>query len=262
MREVLFGLALAALMPGAVAQGCSARSPAHTIALIELYTSEGCSSCPPADQFLSSRRAEGLRADQAVMLSLHVDYWNYIGWKDPYSAPVFTERQRWLSDLAHTRTIYTPEFFVAGKEARHWSGGLHAAVKRVNDMPAQAGIAVSMGAPVLEGLPVRVSANGPAGAKLFLALVENGIATKVAAGENGGRTLRHDYVVRDWSAPVTFGGDGKAALARTVPIPRASFAANLGLVAFVQSDQGVVLQALSLDACNANAVERRAAQGS
>ncbi|UUZ55652.1 DUF1223 domain-containing protein [Massilia sp. H-1] len=64
------------------------------------------------DAFLSARRATGLRADQAVLLSMHVDYWNYIGWKDPYSRKVFTERQRALSDLAHTRTIYTPEFFV------------------------------------------------------------------------------------------------------------------------------------------------------
>lgn len=249
MKQFLLGLAAGALMQGAVAQGCSARSPAHTIALIELYTSEGCSSCPPADQFLSRRRAEGLRPDQAVMLSLHVDYWNGIGWTDPYSAPVFTERQRWLSDLARTRTIYTPEFFVSGKEARHWLGGLHAVVKQVNGRPAAAGIAISMGVPAVAGLPVRVNANGPAGAKLHLALVENGLATKVSAGENDGRTLRHDFVVRDWSTPVTVGRDGKAALARTVPIPRTANAANLGVVAFVQSAQGAVLQALSLDAC-------------
>lgn len=258
MKRVLLGLAAGVLTQAAGAQACSARSPAHTIALVELYTSEGCSSCPPADQFLSSRRAAGLRADQAVMLSLHVDYWNYIGWKDPYSHPAFTERQRWLSDLARTRTIYTPEFFVAGKEARNWHGGLDAAVKRINGMPARAGIAISMGRPVMAGLPVQVGANGPAGAKLHLALIENGIVTKVGAGENGGQTLRHDYVVRDWSAPVTFGSDGKAALARTVPIPRGSFASNLGVVAFVQSEQGAVLQTLSLDTC---AAEKDARQG-
>jgi hypothetical protein len=249
MKSVVFGLAAGVFLQGAMAQGCSARSPAHTVALIELYTSEGCSSCPPADQFLSSRRGAGIRPDQAVLLSLHVDYWNYIGWKDPYSHPQFTARQRWLSDLARTRTIYTPEFFVAGKEARDWSGGLDAAIKRINGMPAQAGIAISMGAPVVAGLPVQVNASGPAGAKLFLALAENGIATKVGAGENGGRTLRHDYVVRDWSAPVTLGSDGKAVLSRTIPIPRGAFASSLGVAAFVQSEQGAVLQALSLDAC-------------
>jgi hypothetical protein len=246
MKRILFGLAACACLQGAVAQGCSARSPAHTVALVELYTSEGCSSCPPADRFLSARRAAGLRADQAVMLSLHVDYWNDIGWKDPYSQAVFTARQRWLSDLAHTRTIYTPEFFIAGKEERGWSDGIDAAVKRVNALPAQAAIAITMGRPAAPGLPVQVAASGPAGARLYVALVESGISTQVAAGENSGRTLRHDYVVRDWSAPVTLGADGKAALARTVLLPRG---AKYGVASFVQSAQGEVLQALSLDAC-------------
>lgn len=249
MKKILFGLAAGAFLHGALAQSCSARSPAHTVALVELYTSEGCSSCPPADQFLSGRRAAGLRPDQAVMLSLHVDYWNDIGWKDPYSHAAFTARQRWLSDQAHTRTIYTPEFFVAGKEARDWSDGLDARVKQVNGMPAQAGLAISMGQAVAAGMPVQVSANGPAGAKVYLALVENGLSTKVAAGENSGRTLRHDYVVREWAAPVRLGGDGKAMLARTMAIPRGAAADKFGVVAFVQSEQGAVLQALSLGAC-------------
>ena len=239
MKKILLALAAIGAVHAAQAQSCSARSPAHTVALVELYTSEGCSSCPPADQFLGSRRGAGVRADQAVLLSLHVDYWNDIGWKDPYSHAAFTARQRWLSDLAHTRTIYTPEFFVAGKEARNWSDGLDATVKRVNATPAQANIAISM------GQPLRVSASGPAGAKLYLALVENGLVSMVAAGENNGRTLRHDYVVREWAAPVVLGADGKAVLTRTVATPRARY----GVVAFVQSEQGAVLQALSLDAC-------------
>lgn len=257
MKQLVFGLVAGTLMQAAAAQGCSARSPAHTIALVELYTSEGCSSCPPADRFLSGLRGAGLRADQAVMLSLHVDYWNYIGWKDPYSQAAFTERQRWLSDLARTRTIYTPEFFVAGKEARNWSGGLDAAVRRINAVPAQAGIAISIGSPAAAGLPVQVGANGPAGAKLYVALVENGIATKVVAGENEGRTLRHDYVVRELSAPAMFGSDGKAAIARHLAIPRAASPDRLGVVAFVQSAQGAVLQALSLDACAPAKVDGR-----
>ena len=238
MKKLLLALTAVAAAHAAQAQTCSARSPAHMVALVELYTSEGCSSCPPADQFLSSRRGAGLRADQAVLLSLHVDYWNNIGWKDPYSQAAFTARQRWLSDLAHTRTIYTPEFFVAGKEARNWSDGLDATVKRVNAAPAQANIAISM------GQPLRVSASGPAGAKLYLALVESGLASKVSAGENSGRTLRHDFVVREWAAPVPLGADGKAVLTRAV-----AASSKYGVVAFVQSEQGAVLQALSLDAC-------------
>ena len=249
MKHLFFGLAAGVFLQGAMAQGCSARSPAHTIALVELYTSEGCSSCPPADQFLGSRRGAGLRADQAVMLALHVDYWNYIGWKDPFSSAAFTARQRWLSNLAGSHTIYTPEFFVAGKEARNWSDGLEAAVKRVNSMPAQAGIAISMGAAAKGTLPVQVNASGKPGTKLFLALLESGLATQVAAGENQGRTLRHDFVVRDWPAPVTIGADGKAVLSRAMPIAPGVPLSRYGVAAFVQSEQGAVLQALSLGAC-------------
>ncbi|MFL6660233.1 MAG: DUF1223 domain-containing protein [Massilia sp.] len=249
MKQLIVGVAAGLALHGAMAQTCSARSPAHTIALVELYTSEGCSSCPPADQFLSGQRAAGLRADQAVLLSLHVDYWNYIGWKDPFSQKMFTERQRWLSDQARSRTIYTPEFFVAGKEARNWSDGLAATVKQINAMPAQAGIAISMGPAGSGGVPVQVNANGQAGARLFLAVVESGLASQVAAGENSGRTLRHDYVVREWLPPVTIGSDGKATLARTLTIPRGAPASKYGVTAFVQSERGVVQQALSLDAC-------------
>ena len=249
MKSILLGLAAVAFTDGALAQGCSARSPAHTVALVELYTSEGCSSCPPADQFLGSRRQAGLRRDQAVLQALHVDYWNDIGWKDPFSHPAFTARQRSLSDLAGTRTIYTPEFFVAGKETRNWSDGLDAAIKRTNALPARATIALAIGQPLAAGLPVQASASGPAGARLYLALVENGLASKVAAGENGGRTLHHDFVVREWAAPVTLGADGKALLARSVAVPRGAPAARYGVTAFVQSADGTVLQALSLDAC-------------
>ncbi len=160
-----------------------------------------------------------------------------------------TKRQNWLSELAHTRTVYTPEFFVAGKEERDWGDKLGVSIKRVNATPARANIAISMGAPSTAGVPVQVSASAIAGAKLYVALVENGLASKVAAGENNGRVLHHDYVVREWSAPVTLGADGSAQLVRTLPIPPGAPASRYGVTAFVQTEQGAVLQALSLDAC-------------
>lgn len=249
MKTTLFGCAAIVAVQGALAQGCSAVSPAHTVALVELYTSEGCSSCPPADQFLSARRGAGLRPDQAVLLSLHVDYWNHIGWKDPYSRAAFTQRQRWLSDLARTRTIYTPEFFVGGKELRNWSGALDDTVRRINRKPAQAGISIALAAGAKAGLPVVVKANGMAGAKLFVTLVEHGLATKVAAGENSGRVLRHDYVAREWVSPVVLGKDGKAELSTVLAVPAGADRAKLGVSAFVQTQEGEVLQALALDAC-------------
>jgi hypothetical protein len=78
---------------------CLARSAAHTVALVELYTSEGCSSCPPADRWLSGLAARGYTAERVVPLALHVDYWDYIGWKDPYAKRDFSLRQRKLTQL-------------------------------------------------------------------------------------------------------------------------------------------------------------------
>src|SRR6266571_7732487 len=92
--------AVAALLAGVVhaaGPACSAYSGAHTTALVELYTSEGCDSCPPADHWLSSLFGRGLRPDQVVPLALHVDYWDYIGWKDPFAKGEFSVRQRKLA---------------------------------------------------------------------------------------------------------------------------------------------------------------------
>jgi hypothetical protein len=238
---------------GALAQACNRQSPAHSVALLELYTSEGCSSCPPADALLGKLRGAGIGPDRAVLLSLHVDYWNHIGWKDPYSQAAFTERQRWMSDLAMMRTIYTPEFFVAGKELRNWSGGVDAAVKRVNARAAQANIGIALGTPTAAGLPLEVKASAARAGKLFVALYESGITSRVKAGENDGRTLKHDFVVREWLAPLPLRGDGKASVSRVLPMPRGGVAANLGVAAFVQTDEGEVLQALSLDSCATSA---------
>lgn len=259
MKHILMGLGLAACAAwqgaGAVAdavseaQTCSGRSPAHTVALLELYTSEGCSSCPPADRFVSALRASGLTSAQVVPLALHVDYWNYIGWQDPFSNPVFTERQRSLAGLARSHTVYTPEFFVGGRELRDWSGGLPDTVKRINATPAQAAIGIALGRPTAAGLPVDVKATGPNGALLHVALVQNKVASRVTAGENAGRALHHEFVVRQWLAPMPIGRDGNARIARVLPLPTGAPAANLAVTAFVQAVRGEVLQAFSLPVC-------------
>jgi hypothetical protein len=228
---------------------CSKQSPAHTIALLELYTSEGCSSCPPADRFVSGLRAS-MTPDQVVPLALHVDYWNDIGWKDEYSRRTFTERQRWLSDLVGSRTIYTPEIFVAGREDRGWHNGLGNAVKRINAQPAQADINIAFGKPADGKVPVEVRAKSARASKLYVALYQNGIQTDVKAGENSGVILKHDYVVREWLGPVSVPAAGEgASLVRTVALPEKAALKNLGIAAFVQADRGEVLQAFSLPLC-------------
>lgn len=253
MKHLILSLAAATglnIAPVLAAGSCSLQSPAYRIALLELYTSEGCSSCPPADQYVSGLRGDGLAPLQAVLLSEHVDYWNYIGWKDPYSSKTFTDRQRWLSDLAGSRTIYTPEIFIGGKEQRGWPRGVADTVKRINGMAAQADITITLGAATAGGLPVQVKATSVRDGKLYIALVENGLASQVAAGENSGRLLRHDFVVREWLAPVSL-SSGAAAVSRTLALPAGAgvVPGKLGISAFVQTDKGEVLQALALPFC-------------
>lgn len=248
MKTLISLLAAFAAGP-AIAEGCSAASPAHTVALVELFTSQGCSSCPPADRFLGSLRGAGLQPAQAVLMSLHVDYWNNIGWKDPYSRKLFTERQRWLSDLARSRTIYTPEFFVGGRELRDWSGQLADKVKSINAAPARAAIAIDLAPIDADGIALQARASGAPGAVLQVALLESGIATQVKSGENSGRMLRHDHVVREWLPPVTLGSDGKALLSRMVQPPSGARKDRLTVAAFVQTGAGEVLQALSRAVC-------------
>ena len=238
---------MATLAAVIVAGSCSMHSPPHRVALVELYTSEGCESCPPADKFLGGLQA----SDKLVPLSLHVDYWNYLGWKDPYARATFTERQRWLSDLAHSRTIYTPELFISGRELRNWPGGVAAAVERINAQPAGADIALSLGAPSAPaaGLQIAVQASARQSARLHVALTEDGISSQVVAGENKGRLLRHEHVVREWLPPVVVGAGDTARVAHTLPLPRGANPDKLALVAFVQNEKGEILQAASLNMC-------------
>ncbi|HJU99419.1 MAG TPA: DUF1223 domain-containing protein [Burkholderiaceae bacterium] len=261
MKHLMLTLSAAAalnVVPVLAANRCDALSPAYRVALLELYTSEGCSSCPPADQYVSGLRASGVTPEQAVLLALHVDYWNGIGWQDPFSNAVYSARQRWLTTLAGSRTVYTPELFVAGQELRggveRWTGGVPAAVKRINAQVAQADIRITLGQVSAAGLPVAVKASAARAGTLFVALVESGLASKVTAGENSGRLLRHDHVVRTWLAPLPLSSGDKAGIHTatvkgTLPLPPGAAPGKLGVSAFVQSERGEVLQALSLPLC-------------
>jgi len=237
----------------ALAATCSASSPAHTVALVELYTSEGCSSCPPADRWLSSLRASGFRADQVIPLALHVDYWNHLGWPDRFSQKQFSARQRELAGLNHLSFVYTPQVTLQGGDFRGWGSapGFAEAVRAVNQRPARADLTLSLspGAPGALAVALNGTANDP-GAQVFIALYENRLSTRVPAGENAGRTLNHDHVVRVWRGPFQVGGDGRIALDQVVPLDAEWKPAQLGAAAFVQDPRsGDVLQAIALPAC-------------
>ncbi len=253
---------VAALMSVAALQGavpaCQASSPAQTVAVVELYTSQGCSSCPPADRWLSQLPSR-VGAAQAIALAFHVGYWDYIGWQDPFARREFTDRQRWMAQRAAARPIesgavqvYTPEVFIGGREIGNWSDPAAAAraIDAVNARPARAAIELSA-APAADAAPgtVKVSVQarplGPDGAALDLrvALTQSGHSTAVSAGENRGATLHDDHVVRSWlQPPLSPAGGAQQLIALPADGPR-SFA----LVALAQDRRtGEVLQALEL----------------
>src|SRR5688572_29811207 len=164
---------------------CNATSGAQRVALLELYTSEGCDSCPPADRWVSALPARGFNAGRVLTLAYHVDYWNYLGWKDPFAQARFTERQRFVNARIGNRTIYTPQLMLDGRDYRR--GGLRddfaeriAALHR--EKPG-ADIALSM---TSSGGAIDASARitlhrKDAGAAAFIALYENKLANQVNA---------------------------------------------------------------------------------
>jgi hypothetical protein len=249
MRRILTLSCLLVLVPAAALAGpaCSVTSPAHRVALVELYTSEGCDSCPPADRALSAMRDAGLKPDEAVPLSMHVDYWDYIGWKDRFARPEFARRQRWLSERNASRVVYTPEFFASGVEARAWRGDLAQAVRALNREPARASITLALDSDMLT---LTARAPGFVGEpNVFVALYENGLSSDVKAGENRGSTLRHDYVVRQWVGPIAMKA-GVAQVSQSLDVRELKSRANGGVAAFVQdAASGQVLQAVSLPLC-------------
>ena len=239
------------------AAACSAVSGAHTAALVELYTSEGCDSCPPADRWLSCLGERGYVPSRVVPLSLHVDYWDYIGWKDPYAKPAFSGRQRKLTQLQRLAFVYTPQVMLQGRDFRAWrTPAFEAAVARVNAEPARARISVSIESMDARAITVDLRAEvldkgQLKDAALYVAAYENRLAGLVTSGENRGHTLKHDYVVLEWLGPLDFGAGGSRAERRTVPLLPRAVAANSGVAAFVQNRRSLeVLQAWMLPGCH------------
>ncbi len=247
----------AALLAGAVHAACSTSSGAHTTALVELYTSEGCDSCPPADRWLASLFGRGFRPDQVVPLALHVDYWDYIGWKDPYAKQAFAARQRKLAQMWRPVMVYTPQVLLQGQDFRRWgSAEFTEAVTRINSKPARARIALSIRAVTREAIQAELAAQllDPAEQKsvaVYLAAYENKLASDVGAGENRGKRLEHDFVVREWIGPIGFGETPKLEEKRALPLLPSADPKHSGVAAFVQNrSTGEVLQALMLPACS------------
>ena len=250
LAGAVFGLCAFAIVDTARAQSCSVASGAQRVALVELYTSEGCSSCPPADKQLSLIGAPA--NTNVVALALHVNFWDYIGWKDPFARAEFTDRQRWLIGVNGSRTMYTPHFFVSGVETQDRSR-VGSVIRAQSAKLAGAKIQVSATRTADGALDVQVKASEATGAgaplALYAALTESGLTTNVKAGENRGETLAHDHVVRHWLKPVPI-KDGSANLGQAIGVTPEQLKKGLNVVAFVQNTRtGEVLQAVTTGSC-------------
>ena len=181
--------------------------------VVELYTSQGCSSCPPADEILAGLADRG----DVIALALHVDYWDYIGWKDVFGSPQFTERQRAYARAAGARTIYTPQMIVDGME--HLVGArpaeLTALIKRYEAMPEQAVLDVARKGGTL-AISARTIGRLPRGAVVQLVRYKPEETVEIRSGENAGREISYRNIVTEWHSLGTW--DGSAPLSMDVSV--------------------------------------------
>lgn len=254
-QSLLTALCAIVFASNAIAQSqCSAVSGSQTNALVELYTSEGCSSCPPADQWLTHLKNQGSQFGNIVPIALHVDYWDYIGWKDDFANPAFARRQREMAASGHARGVYTPQIAINGQDTRSWvsESRFKSEVASINRMPAKAEIRLAVNSTTAKSLQVSTSIKTAETGPLvyYLALQENNLQSTVNAGENRGELLRHDYVVRQWLGPFKMDADGKVSTSHQIQLQPAWKQRDLSVVAFVQnSATGEIVQGLALGLC-------------
>ncbi len=249
-------LALLAGTAAAAAPPCAARSGEATLPLVELFTSEGCDSCPPADRWLSATFPPGGSGAGASVLAFHVDYWDRLGWKDRFATPAYAQRQRTAVGTAGGGGFaYTPQVLVQGRDVppgrrAEVPGRVSAAAGR----PARAAVALDATPGAAGALTVRGSASvadrtGARRAALWLAYTDSGHVTEVKAGENRGVRLAHDHVVRAWHGPFPVGADGAATATVTFAPPAERGRAPAIVAVVVDVGSGDVLQTLTLPAC-------------
>lgn len=247
------GIAAVPAGPPAV---CRAESGQERLTVLELYTSEGCSSCPPADRWLSREFGSAQTAHGAVPLAFHVDYWNQLGWPDRFSRPEFSARQQEIAARQRSAVIYTPQFVLDGRDVRPSSLPAGAGtVWRTDSSVPQAHIRIATGAPSAANIRVEgsVEVADPdlrARAAVRVALTQSALESQVTAGENGGRRLRHDHVVRAWAGPYTADATGRIGFDVRLPRP-AEFRLEHANVTVLAEDTrtGRTLQALSVPVC-------------
>ena len=236
----------------AASPASSINATPSSVAIIELFTSEGCSSCPPADALLRQINLKQANAGQLIVgISEHVTYWNYLGWKDPYSLPVFTDRQSVYASHFSLEGPYTPQMVLNGRDQFVGSDG--SALERALRHDAQRehfGLRIVSSAPTIKGIDVKVALTGNPSRPLDIiaVLADDANRSNVLRGENGGRQLQHVSVARSMARLTTVRDDGEHSVHVSFP---EGFSTSSGtghhLIIFAQEQQqGAILGATTM----------------
>jgi hypothetical protein len=226
----------------------TAKSGERTVPVVELYTSEGCDSCPPADRWFA-----GLDATRVVPLAFHVDYWDYIGWKDRFADARYGERQSEAVRRQGGRTRYTPQVMLDGRDTRDWlrSASFAESIGESTRRTPRARLAMNAdvsGPSITATLGVDIPfADDRRDAQVYFALTEASAQSRVSAGENRGKTLDHAHVVRGYAGPYAW---RERAFTQSFAQPADTKREKLAVVAFVQdAKSGQTLQSLRVPLC-------------
>jgi hypothetical protein len=224
---IILGLLASIMANGAPIEFQSAE---RQVALMELYTSEGCSSCPPAESWLSQWKEKRGLWSEFVPVAFHVDYWDYLGWRDKWANKQFSDRQRDYAGLWASESIYTPEFVLNGKEWHRgfaWQGapglsGVKAGILKVTSEDTHRW-QVTFTPAAAETADCEVNA----------ALLISGVDSAVKAGENAGRHLEHDFVVLTLISRPLVHKNGEFQGAFVMPVEQKNLKGRLGLAVWV-----------------------------
>jgi len=244
MKKIFFVILLMLPMSLLAQDVSSVKSPQHRVAVLELYTSEGCSSCPPADRFFSELKVEGISDQQLIPMAFHVTYWDFIGWKDRFAKKQFDERQHERAGKNKQDTVYTPQFVFAGEDYRRFasfSDDVNRLVKQIASVDLELN-AEKKSDKLLLNLRSDISRSKLNKVGFYLVLIENNLSSDVKDGENEGEHLQHNYVVRQFLGPY-FQLENNLSIALQPEWKRQ----DLSIVAFAEDPHtGEVLQAVRL----------------
>jgi hypothetical protein len=238
VRHFLFIFAvLTGISPVALAD----QSQTKPFAVVELFSSEGCSSCPAADLLVSKLTAWARQNNESVYpLIFHVDYWNNLGWRDVFSHEEYTQRQKEYARIFKDQGVYTPQMIVNGSDAFVGSNQeqLQKDLDRELTLPASVILHTSL-QKKNDKITVWYKSEGYSdGDVINIALVERGLSTEVTAGENAGRTLHHDNVVKEFmTIPLT-----KTPSKAVIPLTRISDTSQASVIVYVQDPQTMLIE--------------------